>query len=130
MEPRLISPHPYTSQDIVALARGPIVYCVEDVDNPWVDDHFKSLCLDVNGRIEETRGTSESLLEPYIGLTIHDAASFIGVDGNAAGAPGLPAHAVGQSKLPGIEQLHFIPYALRANRGGKGHMRVGIRKKH
>lgn len=41
LKPRVIRPHPYSNQDIVALARGPIVYCVEDVDNLWVDDHFK-----------------------------------------------------------------------------------------
>lgn len=41
LKPRVIRPHPYTNQDIVALARGPIVYCVEDVDNPWVEDHFR-----------------------------------------------------------------------------------------
>lgn len=38
---RLISPHPYANQDVVALARGPIVYCIEDIDNKWVKDHFK-----------------------------------------------------------------------------------------
>lgn len=26
-----------------------------------------------------------------------------------------------------IESLHFIPYYFRANRGGRGHMRVGLR---
>ena len=44
VEPRLISPHPFVGQ-IAAVARGPIVYCVEDVDNPWVDDHFKVYLL-------------------------------------------------------------------------------------
>lgn len=41
LKPRLIMPHPNTSQNIVAIARGPLVYCLEDVDNPWVEDHFK-----------------------------------------------------------------------------------------
>lgn len=49
MSVRYLVPHPYTNQNTVALARGPIVYCVEDVDNPWVKDHFKvrsfSLCI-------------------------------------------------------------------------------------
>src|SRR4051794_1194696 len=40
-EAPVLTPHPFTNQDIVAVARGTIVYCVEDVDNPWVDDHFK-----------------------------------------------------------------------------------------
>lgn len=41
LTPRWITPHPYTGQDTLTLARGPVVYCVEDVDNSWVDDHFK-----------------------------------------------------------------------------------------
>jgi DUF1680 family protein len=41
---RTISPHPYTNQRVVALTRGPIIYCIEDVDQPWVQDHFK-VCL-------------------------------------------------------------------------------------
>ena len=39
--PRLISPHPYTNQNTISIARGPIIYCVEDFDNSWVQDHFK-----------------------------------------------------------------------------------------
>lgn len=30
-----------TTFGLLSLVRGPIVYCVEDVDNPWVMDHFK-----------------------------------------------------------------------------------------
>jgi len=41
LTPRKIRPHPYTNQDVVALARGPIIYCLEDADNKWVNDHFK-----------------------------------------------------------------------------------------
>lgn len=120
----MISPHPYTNQDIVALARGPIVYCVEDFDNPWVDDHFKSLCLDVTARVEESRVDSESLSEPYVKLTVHDGVYSMQVDGNHT-----PTFKVAQHKLEKANQLHFIPYALRANRGGKGHMRVGLRRR-
>jgi len=45
LKPRLVSPHPYTNQNIVAVARGPIIYCLEDSDNPWVNDHFKVRCV-------------------------------------------------------------------------------------
>jgi len=30
-----------TSHGLLTLARGPVIYCVEDFDNPWVKDHFK-----------------------------------------------------------------------------------------
>lgn len=41
LEPRLIASHPLTNEKTVSVARGPVVYCVEDVDNDWVQDHFK-----------------------------------------------------------------------------------------
>jgi hypothetical protein len=41
MLPRLIKPHPYTNQWVVSVARGPVIYSVEDVDHPWVKDYFK-----------------------------------------------------------------------------------------
>lgn len=41
LEPRWIVPHPSTEQSTISLARGPVVYCVEDYDNNWVNDHFR-----------------------------------------------------------------------------------------
>ena len=41
LQPRWVAPHPFTGQDTIALARGPIIYCVEDYDNSWVQDHFR-----------------------------------------------------------------------------------------
>lgn len=41
MRPRVVRPHPLTMQPIAYVTRGPIVYCVEDVDNPWENNHFK-----------------------------------------------------------------------------------------
>jgi uncharacterized protein len=127
MKPRYISPHPYTNQDIIALARGPIVYCVEDVDNPWVNDHFKSLCLETDGRISENPVAAPEMAEPCVGLTVHNAASFLEVDHDTASV--VSPRSVTHVERPDVEELHFIPYALRDNRGGRGQMRVGIRRK-
>ena len=41
LAPRYIAPHPYTNQRTLTLARGPLVYCIEDIDNPWEDNHFR-----------------------------------------------------------------------------------------
>lgn len=42
LKPRWLTQHPNaTSHGLVTLARGPVIYCVEDFDNPWVEDHFK-----------------------------------------------------------------------------------------
>jgi len=83
----------------------------------------------MDGKVEETQGGGlEVSLEPYVGLTVHDSAYLIALDGKTTGDPGLPTQAISYSKLTGAEQLRFIPYALRCNRGGQGHMRVGIRR--
>ncbi len=128
LKPRFISPHPYTNQDIIALARGSLVYCVEDADNPWVKDHFKSLILETTDSIEEAQISPEVMGEPYIALTVNNAASVLSI--GKQDPPQIPAISLGSIEEPGIEKLHFIPYALRDNRGGKGMMRVGIRRKH
>ncbi|KAJ5936966.1 Six-hairpin glycosidase [Penicillium verhagenii] len=41
MQPQVIRPNPLTLQPVVYVRRGPIVYCVEDVDHPWESNHFK-----------------------------------------------------------------------------------------
>lgn len=33
-----------------------------------------------------------------------------------------------ESKLEALPSLRFVPYYFRANRSGKGHMRVGLRQ--
>jgi hypothetical protein len=103
------------------------VYCVEDVDNSWVDDHFKSLVLDPAGTIKEVPVLTDEIEEPYIALKLHNAARFLDVDKKLA--PHVALGSLTLEERPGVENLHFIPYALRDNRGGKGHMRVGIRRK-
>ncbi|TGO67440.1 hypothetical protein BOTNAR_0042g00250 [Botryotinia narcissicola] len=117
LKPRCISPHPYTNQNIVALARGPIIYCVEDFDNPW------NLVLDPECEISETDVESA---EPYKTLTVRDGATLLQVS-----EPSGPyvAHNEETFVKADIQRLHFIPYALLDNRGGKGHMRVGLRRK-
>lgn len=41
LAPRVIASHPFSNQNTLAIARGPVVYCAEDFDNTWVQDHFK-----------------------------------------------------------------------------------------
>jgi DUF1680 family protein len=125
LKARFVAPHPYTNQDIVALARGPLIYCAEDFDNPWVDDHFKSLLLDPSGEITEKVISDSELGESCIALTAHNATSFLGVEESLG-----PHVSLSKAPLKTVERLNFIPYYLRDNRGGKGHMRVGIRRKN
>ncbi|RSL70524.1 hypothetical protein CEP54_001666 [Fusarium duplospermum] len=115
-EPRYLSPHPYTNQRTLTLARGPIVYCVEDTDNPWETNHFKDVFLRTDSKVVEKTVTDEKTGEEYVALrskcwkqSISTRAS-LNVDGDSA-AP---------------RDLIFVPYYFRANRGGNGQMRVGL----
>ncbi|KAF4551455.1 Hypothetical protein D9617_13g099550 [Elsinoe fawcettii] len=133
MTPRWITPHPYTNQNTVTLARGPMVYCLEDVDNTWVEDHFKSLRLDVNKiNVEEERIFEKQTGEDIIVLRAKGGSEFLHLPKTASG----PGHEVVVGKkealngaVPNgnaVESLTFVPFYFRGNRDGKGQMRVGI----
>jgi uncharacterized protein len=127
MGPRLISPHPFTNQPIAAVARGPIVYCVEDADHPWIDDHFKSVVFDTSVALTESVADClPSSKEKDVAITAVDAARVLQVpkmDGPFADAAALPLRVDPERR----ETLRFVPYYAHANRGGKGMMRVGLR---
>ncbi|KAF2227258.1 hypothetical protein BDZ85DRAFT_277165 [Elsinoe ampelina] len=158
MTPRFVAPHPFTNQNVVALARGPLIYCVEDVDNNWVTDHFKTLQLSVQPqppKVSESQVNDKVTGEDFIMLHIDEQFSFMKLgEVKAPHSTALAAVAdMGGGKKPSftlpsgdggtvngsvkgkvkspdgkeVEKLNFVPYYFRANREGKGHMRVGIR---
>ena len=128
--PRLIAPHPYTNQDTLTLVRGPIVYCVEDVDNDWVQDHFKTVQLDPHCKIDESTVTDKDTGDTYVALKVVKGASVMNMDALLA-SPDVAIEEL--NKATGadakvIEDLKFVPYYFRANRGGRGQMRVGLKR--
>lgn len=133
LAPRLLRPHPFTLQRVAVLARGPLIYCLEDVDHPWVVDHFKSLVMapgitqadDLSKHVVEEKKTDLPLSETYIGITLKNGGILLPQEELA---PSLEAKGIGKM-VDGREglDLHFVPYWARANRGGKHQMRVGIR---
>ncbi|ETI28106.1 hypothetical protein G647_00555 [Cladophialophora carrionii CBS 160.54] len=132
MSPRLVAPHPYTNQDIVALIRGPIVYCVEDVDNAWVKDHFKSVQLDPACSVGEKVVSDATTGDQYVALTVAKDASIVRRDLIHA-EPGVDVDLLDGAVRAGgsvIDELNFIPYYFRASRGGSGQMRVGLKRWH
>ncbi|KAF2228042.1 hypothetical protein BDZ85DRAFT_210397 [Elsinoe ampelina] len=110
MRPRFLAPHPATTtaRRTLALARGPMVYCLEDVDNTWVCDHFRSLRLDA-GRAR---------------------VRFVGQRGGAGGAQGEEEDEEEEVAVAPngerVRELTFVPFYFRGNREGRGQMRVGI----
>lgn len=129
LKPRLIKPHPLTNQSIAAVARGPIVYCVEDADNDWVKDHFKSVVLDTNVPLVESETgkavykiNGEEEAEEFVMITAENAARFLKTDD--MGYECRTQYAIEKGRR---ETLKYVPYFVRANRGGRGMMRVGLR---
>ncbi|KAK1654192.1 hypothetical protein BDP81DRAFT_79343 [Colletotrichum phormii] len=111
--PRYIAPHPYTNQRTLTLARGPIVYCVEDADHPREENHFKDVGIKRGTVVEEEWRVDEKSGEGYFAL------KTMGWERS----PEVLAR--GED---GVErELVFVPFYFRSNRGGKGQMRVGLR---
>jgi len=103
------------------------VYCAEDFDNTWVEDHFKSVSLSATCKISERKVTEQTTGDYYVGLTVEGASRL-----KARQISGLPWFEEssdnadsGQSET---ENLHLVPYYFRANRGGRGQMRVGFKR--
>ncbi|KAM5349884.1 hypothetical protein ACJ41O_006389 [Fusarium nematophilum] len=112
--PRRVYAHPKTNKDEICLMRGPLVYCIEDVDNDGVDiDQIGLLDSGVtDGSILKAAGVDKL-------VTIH--------------AQGRQLEKVKQEALYDSSpwtyeklqrNLVAIPYFFRANRGGNGGMRV------
>lgn len=110
-EPRYVSPHPHTNQRTLALARGPIVYCAEDVDNDWETNHFKDVVLKMSSLVTEAKRTDEATGEQYVELRTNCWT-------RSAERP------IDETRSP--RELVLVPYYFRGNRGGRGHMRVGM----
>lgn len=144
MPPRFLSPHPFTLQDTITLARGPLIYCLEDIDNPWATNHFKTLVFNPSRAIlSEAPRTDESTGETYVVVT----ASLIEMlDGDVWTSRGSEFVTVEHERVKGsgpgvrVEQIKvlesnvgselvFIPFYYRANRGGNGMMRTGLRRR-
>ncbi|KIW95459.1 uncharacterized protein Z519_04043 [Cladophialophora bantiana CBS 173.52] len=129
ISPRLVAPHPFTNQDTLAVVRGPIVYCVEDVDNPWVLDHFKSILLDAACSFDEKTVTDDTTGDTYVALTATKGVSML-TKNSIHAYPGVECNGAAKFSQTIIPRLNFVPYYFKANRGGFGHARVGLRRWH
>lgn len=115
LKSRRVYPNPATRKDEICIMRGPLVYCIEDVDND-VD-------IDNVGLVDESISDGPPM----------DIAGVSGV---------IPVKAIGRELLHGQgclygshpwkygerKSLLYVPYFLRANRGGKGGMTVWARR--
>jgi len=72
--------------------------------------------------------------DSFIALNLHSGATTLSGKENTSFSPGPGVDAVAlQAKISQsepVDVLRFVPYYFRANRKGKGHMRVGLRQWH
>ncbi|KAL4868014.1 hypothetical protein BDV12DRAFT_209465 [Aspergillus spectabilis] len=112
---RKVYPNPAIEKDQICIMRGPLVYCIEDVDNEVDVDHV--------GLLDDSVSDSEPI----------NIAAVNGV---------IPVRATGRDLVRGKNQLYasqpwkysekknllYVPYFLRANRGGRGGMTVWAKR--
>lgn len=122
MPVRRIVSHPNVEENAgrVALMRGPLLYCVEDADNPGLD--LRELAIP--DAAEFTAEWRSDLLDGVVRLT--GSAAAIQADA-WAGALYLPADAAPTSTGSRNVQLTAIPYYAWSNRE-PGRMRVWLRR--
>jgi hypothetical protein len=123
--PRFIQPHPYCNQDIVSVARGPIVYCLEDIDNLWASNHFKDVAIDTSSELRET--TIREADDFFVAISAPGAGRLIDTSSWDVISQNTDEKEHGKAPNEIRKDLNFIPYYARANRGGSGQMRVGLR---
>lgn len=138
LQPRLLYSHPDVGPSRITLAYGPLIYCIEDVDNTWVeelperDQHFKHLTVDTanaTADIEISKPDDTGIIR----LTWRKAGYTLKVEDDKS-----VASAFEQEQQPGYYEPHkegrdlvFVPYYYRCNRAGtKGRMRTSLRIKH
>lgn len=144
MMPRRIYSHPLASHQMVAVARGPIVYCAEDVDNDWVQDHFKVCSASLTLYVPELTGLQSVILKAdcdieektidsavggkIIGLEVTKGAYTQTIEDTSA-SPFVTGSAMSEVAFPmtALKSLTLVPYYYRSNRRGRGQMRVGFK---
>ncbi|MCL6441917.1 MAG: glycoside hydrolase family 127 protein [Alicyclobacillus sp.] len=114
-EPQLIQANPQIRADAgkVAISRGPLVYCVEEIDN---GTPISSLTLDSRSPLRER--FDETLFD---GIVVVEAAGYQDADTGWENGPYRPFQ---NEKVP--KTIKAIPYFLWGNRG-LGEMSVWIR---
>lgn len=112
MEARKVYTNPKTNKDEVCILRGPLVYCIEDVDND----------VDVDNVVLTDQPLSEG--KPLQIASMNSVIPVVAkgreiVDGQSTLYRSAPWSYSSVEK-----DLTYVPFFLRANRGGNGGMRV------
>ncbi|EPQ26398.1 uncharacterized protein PFL1_06046 [Pseudozyma flocculosa PF-1] len=131
LEPRILVSHPDTGAARVTLAYGPLIYCIEDVDNGWVDalppaeQHFKHTSVS----LADLRKAEKVSVDGHTAFRAPRAGYTLDVDDDAAYASAFeldqrPSYREAEGEG---HDLVLIPYYWRCNRKStKGRMRTSL----
>ncbi|EXJ57110.1 hypothetical protein A1O7_07454 [Cladophialophora yegresii CBS 114405] len=131
--PRIMYANPLTGKDELCLARGPLVYCIEDVDNAGAD--VDVLALEEGGPVREGAEMEIGGVEGVVPLIATGRQLALAQWG--MGRESGDSDQVHGQRLYGSQPWRFedrvrdvvaVPYFLRANRGGNGAMRVWAKR--
>lgn len=141
IKPRLIHSHPYTGKHELAIAFGPLIYCLEDVDNP------SEVCSAAEGGYGHFKDMTinPSIIDKMKILPFtddqgnHIVKLFAPASGRRLLLPKQPGSLSQPLNFPELSgpptvshevcDLTFVPYYYRANRGGQGMMRVWLKNR-
>lgn len=118
MKARRVYANPLTGKDEICIMRGPLVYCIEDIDNSDVDvDHIAL----VDAPLKE--GLPKKI------ASVDDVIPIIAVGKQLANKKWTSLYgSTPWNYDSNVTEIHAVPYFLRANRGGKGGMRVWTKR--
>lgn len=88
----------------------------------------QSVAFDTSKELQETRIEDKEGVFRGIGVTATDAGRFVDFDAYKPLAVASAGPGAGLVLSARRETLHFVPFYYRANRGGRGQMRVGLRR--
>lgn len=93
------------------------------------DEYVQSIELDPSCNISEHHRQDSALGETFIGLRVENGASVVNLrqfnDGPIYDLQPISGSGCNEDQ----KVLNLVPYYFRANRGGKGHMRVGFKRR-
>ena len=87
--------------------------------------HQQTVQLNPHCEIEERTIEDHNTGDTFVGLSVQNGASTVELPKTQT----APFVELAESNRPeAFNGLHFVPYYFRANREGRGQMRVGLRK--
>ena len=117
MEARKIYAHPMTGKDEVCIQRGPLIYCIEDVDNEVDVDNIAL----TDKKLE--------VGEPLKIMNVDQVVTILARGKELADLGGPALYRTEPWRYEDRERvLKYVPFFLRANRGGDGGMRVWVKR--